>query len=164
MSKMRIAVIGAGISGLVAATTLTKSGVEVVLYEKEDYLGGDAKTVTHDDVYLDLGFMFFNRVTYPNLMEFFQSLGVEMEESDLSFSVSLDRGHGYEWGSRNGISRHLLCSKSYLRIYLHIRCRYLEDLEDNPDISRNETLGHFIESRGYSEVFQKAYLVRNELH
>ncbi|KAG5554218.1 hypothetical protein RHGRI_011917 [Rhododendron griersonianum] len=57
MLKTRVAVIGAGISGLVAATTLTKNGVEVVLYEKEDYLGGDAKTVAHDDVYLDLGFI-----------------------------------------------------------------------------------------------------------
>ena len=37
-------------------------------------------------------------------MEFFESLGVDMEASDMSFSVSLDKGQGYEWGSRNGLS------------------------------------------------------------
>ncbi|XP_010264927.1 PREDICTED: uncharacterized protein LOC104602804 isoform X2 [Nelumbo nucifera] len=35
---------------------------------------------------------------------------------------------------------------------------YLEELENNPDLDRNETLGHFIESHGYSELFEKAYL------
>uniref|UniRef100_A0A804HTS2 Uncharacterized protein n=1 Tax=Musa acuminata subsp. malaccensis TaxID=214687 RepID=A0A804HTS2_MUSAM len=60
---MRVAVIGAGISGLASAYTLAKAGVDVVLYEKEDYLGGHAKTVTFDGVDLDLGFMVFNRVS-----------------------------------------------------------------------------------------------------
>ena len=56
--------IGAGISGLVSAYVLAKAGVDVVVYEKEDSLGGHAKTVTVDDgVDLDLGFMVFNRVT-----------------------------------------------------------------------------------------------------
>lgn len=39
-------------------------------------------------------------------------------------------------------------------------CSYLGELENNPDIDRSETLGQFIKSRGYSELFQKAYLVR----
>ena len=39
--------------------------------------------------------------------------------------------------------------------------RYIEELENNPDIDRSETLGHFIKSRGYSEQFQKGYLVRD---
>lgn len=38
------------------------------------------------------------------MMEFFESLGVDMEPSDMSFSVSLEEGKGYEWGSRNGLS------------------------------------------------------------
>ncbi|KAI8560795.1 hypothetical protein RHMOL_Rhmol04G0283500 [Rhododendron molle] len=170
MSEMRVAVIGAGISGLVAATELAKGGAKVVLYEKEDYLGGHAKTVTVDGCKLDLGFMVFNRVTYPNMMEFFESLGVEMEESDMSFSVSLDKGQGCEWGSRNGLSSLFAQKKNVLNPYFWqmIReiskfkddvLRYLEDLENNPDIDRNETLGHFIKSRSYSDLFQNAYLV-----
>ncbi|KAM7488473.1 hypothetical protein LguiB_025957 [Lonicera macranthoides] len=169
MSKMRVAVVGAGISGLVAAYTLAKGGVEVVLYEKEDYLGGHAKTVTVDGVDVDLGFMVFNRVTYPN-MEFFESLGVDMEVSDMSLSVSLEKGHGCEWGTRNGIASLFAQKKNAFNPYFWQMLReivkfkddvmrYLEKLENNPDIDRNETLGHFIKSNGYSELFQKAYLI-----
>ncbi|KAH9648718.1 Amino oxidase domain-containing protein [Citrus sinensis] len=169
-TKMRVAVIGAGISGLVSAYVLAKAGVEVVLYEKDDYLGGHAKTVTFDGVDLDLGFMVFNRVTYPNMMEFFESLGVDMEMSDMSFSVSLEKGHGCEWGSRNGLSSLFAQKKNVLNPYFWQMLReiikfkddvlgYLEELESNPDIDRSETLGQFVNSRGYSELFQKAYLI-----
>ncbi|GKU85684.1 hypothetical protein SLEP1_g317 [Rubroshorea leprosula] len=57
---MKVAVIGGGISGLVSAFVLAKAGVSVVLYEKEDCMGGPAKTVTFDAVDLHLDFMFFN--------------------------------------------------------------------------------------------------------
>ncbi|XP_022722300.1 uncharacterized protein LOC111279604 isoform X3 [Durio zibethinus] len=165
---MRIAVIGAGISGLVSAYILAKAGVKVVLYEKEDYLGGHAKTVNFDGVDLDLGFMVFNRVTYPNMMEFFEGLGVDMEPSDMSFSVSLDGG--CEWGSRNGLSSLFAQKMNIFNPYFWQMLRemikfkndvisYLELLENNPDVDRNETLGQFIKSKGYSELFQKAYLV-----
>ncbi|KAH0637321.1 hypothetical protein KY289_037236 [Solanum tuberosum] len=60
---MKVAVVGAGISGLVAAYELAKSGVKVVVYEKEHYLGGHAKTITVNDIDLDLGFMVFNGVS-----------------------------------------------------------------------------------------------------
>lgn len=64
MSKKRVAVVGSGVSGLVSAYMLVEGGAEVVLYEKEDYLGGHAKTVTVDGTQLDLGFMVFNRVSH----------------------------------------------------------------------------------------------------
>ncbi|XP_012069888.1 uncharacterized protein LOC105632176 isoform X1 [Jatropha curcas] len=171
MSRMRVAVIGGGISGLISAYyVVSNSGAEVVLYEKEDYLGGHARTVSFDGVDLDLGFMVFNRVTYPNMMELFESLGVDMELSDMSFSVSLDKGNGYEWGSRNGLSGVFAQKKNILNPYFWQMLReiikfkddvlsYLGTLEKNPDIDRSETLGHFINSRGYSELFQKGYLV-----
>ncbi|XP_078427785.1 uncharacterized protein LOC144700210 isoform X2 [Wolffia australiana] len=168
---MRVAVVGAGVSGLAAAYALVVSGeAEVVLYESEEYLGGHARTVAADGVDLDLGFMVFNRVTYPNMMEMYETLGVEMEKSDMSFSVSLDAGKGYEWGSSNGLAG-LFAQKSnaanpifwrMIREILKFKddvLRYLEDLENNPDLDRNETLGDFVKSRGYSSLFQKAYLV-----
>nr|KAJ0202119.1 hypothetical protein LSAT_V11C600323370 [Lactuca sativa] len=170
MCKRRVAVVGAGISGLVSAYVASTAGVEVVLYEKEEYLGGHAKTVTIDGVDLDLGFMVFNRVTYPNMIEFFETLGVDIEISDMSFSVSLDEGNGCEWGSRNGLSGLFAQKRNVLNPYFWkmIReitkfkddvLRYLEELENNQDLSRNETLGDFLKSHGYSELFQNAYLV-----
>ncbi|EEF27649.1 hypothetical protein RCOM_0322810 [Ricinus communis] len=94
-------------------------------------------------------------------MEFFESLGVDLELSDMSFSVSLDHGKGYEWGSRNGLSgQPVYYHYKFLTSMRAVEClSYLEVLENNPDIDRNETLGNFIRSRGYSELFQKAYLV-----
>ncbi|KZV16995.1 hypothetical protein F511_30518 [Dorcoceras hygrometricum] len=170
MLKTRVAVVGSGISGLVAAHTVAEAGAEVVLYEKEDYLGGHAKTVSVCGTQLDLAFMVFNRVTYPNMMEFFENLGVDMELSDMSFSVSLDKGRGCEWGSRNGLSGLFAQKKNVLNpnFWRMIReiirfkddaMKYLENLDNNPDIDRNETLGQFIKSHGYSEFFQKAYLI-----
>ena len=91
--------VGIGVAGLTAARTLASAGAQVTLYEKEDYIGGHARTLHHAGIGLDLGFMVFNRVTYPNMMEYFEQAGVEMEESNMSFSVSLDRGRGCEWGS-----------------------------------------------------------------
>jgi predicted NAD/FAD-binding protein len=69
---MRVAVVGAGLSGLAAAHELARSGgVRVTLYEKEDYLGGGAKTaaidVGTDRVLVDLGFMVFNPVRNEHL-------------------------------------------------------------------------------------------------
>ncbi|KAL5767422.1 hypothetical protein ACOSQ2_014205 [Xanthoceras sorbifolium] len=63
---MRVAVVGAGISGLVAAHVLAKSGVEVVLYEKKDHLGGHAMTITFDGLDLNLAFIDFNNVSLYN--------------------------------------------------------------------------------------------------
>ncbi|TVU25501.1 hypothetical protein EJB05_28000 [Eragrostis curvula] len=172
---MRVAVVGAGLSGLAAAHELAKSGaVRVTVYEKEDYLGG-AKTVAVDGggkghVLVDLGFMVFNPVTSPNMMEWFQGLGLEMDTSDMSFSASLrlNNGKGFEWGSRNGMSSVLVQKSNFLspRFWLLIHeilkfknhaLKYLEDHKKNPD--RNETLGQFIKSYGYSQLFQDAYLI-----
>ncbi|KAK1419908.1 hypothetical protein QVD17_29344 [Tagetes erecta] len=165
---MRVAVVGAGISGLVSAYVLAKAGAEVVLYEKDDYLGGHViKTAVVDGIDLDLGFMVFNRVTYPNLMELFETLGVDMEASDKSFSVSLDDGHGYEWGTRNGLSSLFAQKKNVLNPHFchmlwevtKFKVDALRYLEHNQDISHGETLEGFIKSHGYSELFQNAYLI-----
>ncbi|KAL0368483.1 UNVERIFIED_CONTAM: Sphingolipid C9-methyltransferase 1 [Sesamum calycinum] len=104
------------------------------------------------------------------MMEFFESLGVDMEVSDMSFSVSLDGGRGCEWGSRNGFSGLFAQKMNIVNPYFWTMIReiikfkddvlnYLEELDNNPDIDRTETLGHFVQSHGYSELFQKAYLI-----
>ena len=87
---MKIAVIGSGISGLSSAYFLSKK-YKVDLYEKEDHFGGHSFTyeIKEDDkiVPVDLGFIVFNEVTYPNLVKFFNELNVPYEKSDMSFSV-----------------------------------------------------------------------------
>ncbi|MDB4845721.1 FAD-dependent oxidoreductase [Candidatus Pelagibacter sp.] len=90
---MKIAVVGSGISGLSAAYYLSKK-YKVDLFEKENQFGGHANTIkiTYDDnkeVLVDIGFMVFNKKTYPNLINFFLENKVAIEKSDMSFSVSV---------------------------------------------------------------------------
>ncbi|WZY84287.1 hypothetical protein YC2023_030671 [Brassica napus] len=169
---MRVAVIGGGVSGLGSAYVLARDDAvkELVLFEKEDSLGGHARTMRFDGVDLDLGFTVFNSVTHPNMMGFLKNLEVDMEDSDMSFSVSLDNGRGYEWGCRHGLSSLFAQKRNILNPYFWQMIRetkkfkedvqkYLEDLERNLDVDRTDTLGEFLKSHGYSNVFQKAYLV-----
>ncbi|KAH6792461.1 Cyclopropane-fatty-acyl-phospholipid synthase [Perilla frutescens var. hirtella] len=167
---MRLAVIGGGVSGLAAAYVLVKEGVEVVVYEREETLGGDAKTATVNATALHLPLMTFIPATNPDVMDFFESVGVDMEVSDISFSVSLDQGHGFEWGTRNGLSSLFAQKKNVFNPWFWKMIReilkfrddasiYIEELNNNPVIDRNETLGQFVQSRGYSELFQKAFLI-----
>ena len=82
---MKVAVIGSGISGLSAAYYLSKKH-HVDLFEKEDHFGGHSNTVDIivDDkkISVDVGFIVFNYQTYPNLINFFEELNVEIEKSD----------------------------------------------------------------------------------
>ncbi|MCD7469744.1 hypothetical protein HAX54_008925 [Datura stramonium] len=73
---MKVAVVGAGLSGLVSAYELAKAGVKVVIYEKEDYLGGHVtKTLTVDGVDLALGFMIFDRSQHSSSVMWEENAG-----------------------------------------------------------------------------------------
>ena len=89
---MKIAVIGSGISGLSAAYYLSKKH-KVDLFEQDDHFGGHSFTydIIEDNKVtpVDLGFIVFNELTYPNLIKFFQELDVPFEKSDMSFAVSI---------------------------------------------------------------------------
>ena len=89
---MKIAVVGSGISGLSAAYYLSKN-FHVDLFEQNDHFGGHSFTyeIQEDNKTLpvDLGFIVFNKETYPNLIKFFHDLNVNYEKSDMSFSVSI---------------------------------------------------------------------------
>lgn len=90
----KIAVIGAGISGLGAAHMLGDHHL-VTLFESEPRLGGHARTVMagkHGDQPVDMGFIVFNKVNYPRLTRLFDELGVPAAPSRMSFGVSVDGG------------------------------------------------------------------------
>ncbi|KAF7013425.1 hypothetical protein CFC21_027509 [Triticum aestivum] len=174
---MRVAVVGGGVSGLTAAQELAASGgARVTVYEKEDWLGGGARTVAFGDgpglVRLDLCPMVFKQATCPNMMQWLELLGVEIERSELSFSVStkLDNGRQCEWSTSNGISSLFAQKSNALRpsFWCTIReilkfksdvLRYLEYHENSHHLGRNETLGQFVQSHEYSSLFQESYLI-----
>ena len=99
---MKIAVIGSGISGLSAAYYLSKKH-KVDLYEQDNYFGGHSYTYEikkkNKTISVDLGFIVFNELTYPNLLNFFEELSVAYEKSDMSFAVSVQNTK-IEYGGR----------------------------------------------------------------
>jgi predicted NAD/FAD-binding protein len=98
----RVAVIGAGISGMAAAYLLSHKH-EVWLFEKEPRLGGHTHThaieTSRGVLPIDTGFIVHNDRTYPNLVRLFQQLGLARQSSDMSFGVSC-RQTGFEYSSR----------------------------------------------------------------
>lgn len=90
----RIAVIGGGISGMAAAHLLAGHD-SVVLFEADKRLGGHARTLIagkRGDQPVDTGFIVFNKVNYPNLVQLFDDLSVPYVESNMSFGASIDGG------------------------------------------------------------------------
>lgn len=55
---MRFAIIGAGFSGMLAAYLLEKKGIDVTVYEKQEYIGGHCRTIVNKGIYIELGTVF----------------------------------------------------------------------------------------------------------
>ncbi len=114
--RLNIAVIGSGISGASAAWALNPVH-DVTLYESQARAGGHTATVDVDydgvEIAVDTGFIVYNEQNYPNLTALFAELGIATHASDMSFSLSLDRGK-LEW-SGGGLSSIFAQKRNLLR-------------------------------------------------
>jgi predicted NAD/FAD-binding protein len=88
---MKIAVIGAGIAGNVAARGLHRAGHDITVYEAAGHVGGHSHT--HDIEFdgerqcVDTGFIVYNERTYPGFSALLAELGVATQPAPMSFSV-----------------------------------------------------------------------------
>ena len=143
---MKIAVIGSGISGLSAAYFLSKRH-KVDLFEKNDHFGGHSYTVDAEyekdkKIFVDVGFIVFNHLTYPNLINFFNELKVPYEKSDMSFSVSVKDstieygGTGFNalFARKNGLDVHAGHGITYKSAYKLSKIKYISEFN----------IGHFV--------------------
>lgn len=164
---MRVAVVGSGVAGLTAAYLLSRRH-EVVLLEKDDRLGGHARTVDVADgqggtVAIDTGFIVHNRRTYPNLTRLFDELGVETRPSDMSMSVRCD-GCGLEYAGSRGLpgavpTAGTLLRGAYLRTLLEVKRFHLHGRAVLADPSTEPlSLGAMMREGGYSEHFSQHFL------
>ena len=161
---MKIAVIGSGIAGLGAAWLLQRHH-DITVFEAEGRVGGHANTVEADvggaRIPVDTGFIVYNDVNYPNLIQLFDRLGVATEPSDMSFSVSV--GGTFEYaGSLGGLladPRNVVRPRMWrlLRDLLRFYEAAPAILEEPTDL--DQTLGEYLEQEGYSEAFIADHLL-----
>ena len=155
---MKIAVIGSGISGLSAAYYLSKKH-KVDLFEKEDHFGGHSYTldilINEKKISVDIGFIVFNHQTYPNLINFFKENNIEIEKSDMSFSVSVkDSGIEYCGKGLSGIfsNKSNLFNIEFLKMFFDIIKFYKKS--DQVNISNDKiTLGEYLNINKLSKTF-----------
>ena len=162
---MRIAIVGTGISGLVAAHRLHPEH-EITVYEAGDRLGGHTNTVAVDGerrrrLRIDTGFIVFNDRNYPNFEALLEEIGVAAQPSHMGFSVSDGKGRFEYSGTPRGLfaRRAHLVSPSFLGMLRDWR-RF--NREARALIGMNGTapsLGHWLEEKGFSRHFIERLIV-----
>lgn len=163
---MKIAVVGCGISGLVAARELWREH-ELTLFEAAGHPGGHTTTVDVEwegrRAAIDTGFIVFNERTYPGFTALLRELGVPWQDSSMSFSVRCERtGLEYNGTSLDGLfaqRTNLLrpcfwrMLRDILRFYREARELLTEGADD--DVS----LLDWLEARRYSRAFVEQHIV-----
>jgi uncharacterized protein len=168
---MRVAVIGTGIAGNAAAWALSKN-YPITVYDREIRSGGHSHTVTVDydgtPLSVDIGFIVYNELNYPDLTALFAHLGIETVESCMSFAVTADAGR-FEWkgGGDNWYEtaaglfaqpRNLL-SPSYLRMLRDIPTFNRQSVEDHAaGRLAGLTLGEYFAFRNFAPRLLTEYL------
>ena len=161
---MKLAIIGSGISGLSSAYYLSKNH-KVDLFEKEDHFGGHSHTIDikiQDNIIpVDIGFIVFNKKTYPHLINFFEENNIAIEKSNMSFSVSV-RGSEIEYCGK-GISgifsnKLNLFNIKFLKMFFTIIDFYKKS-ENKNLINENINLGEYLEQLNVSDYFIKFHII-----
>jgi len=155
---MRVAVVGAGISGLGAAHLL--SGMhEVEVFESDVRAGGHTRTVRRGRLALDTGFLVHNARNYPLLTRLFRELGVATQASEMSFSVVCPCGLEYS-GRRPFAQPRRVADRSFHELlweigrWLRTARRSLDELD-----CERMSLEHYLDARRYSDAFRRHFLV-----
>ena len=162
----KLAIIGTGIAGMGAAYFLNKD-YEITLFEKNNYTGGHTNTVIvkegEKDIFIDTGFMVFNKVTYPNLTRLFEILDVPIKETSMSFSV-LHKESGLEYAGTglNGLfaQRKNLVNPGFIKMLFQINRFNNECIEtlENPAYA-DYTIAEYVKEKGFGKDFEDKYLV-----
>jgi len=162
---MKIAVVGSGIAGNVAAYYLNKKH-DITLFETNNYVGGH--THTHDieaidgQLAIDTGFIVFNYKTYPHFTALLKELGVEVQISDMSFSVKCEKtGLEYNGTTLNSLfsQRKNLFSPKFYKMIRDILRFNKESVEDLHSGKAEMPLGEYLQKNNYGEKFITQYLV-----
>ena len=183
MAKKRIAIIGAGISGLGCAYRLRQHpNFEITIYEAGKHIGGHSNTVdiTVDTPSgpvqhgVDTGFLVFNRRTYPRLVRLFEELAVPIFPSEMSFSVNLESTPPLEWAGNDlnsffGQRRNLLrpsfwqMARDIMRFNALATTLALSQESSDTRLtnasSQEESIADFLDRHAFSQPFRDWYFL-----
>jgi predicted NAD/FAD-binding protein len=163
----RIAIIGAGVSGLTTAYLLSKKH-QVSVFEKSAHIGGHTATVDVEmagqSYAIDTGFIVFNNKTYPNYLALLDEIGVGKQETEMSFSVH-NSATGMEYNGHNldtlfAQRRNIFNPKFWWLVKEILRFNKLckqSYLAKNYDDSL--TLGDFLQVNRFSDYFAEHYVL-----
>ncbi|MDP1947211.1 MAG: FAD-dependent oxidoreductase [Nitrospirota bacterium] len=162
---MKIAIVGTGISGMVAAYLLHRDH-EITVFEGADYIGGHTNTIDVEmagrTYAIDTGFIVFNDWTYPNFIALLNRLGVASQPSDMSFSVTCARS-GLEYNGTNlntlFAQRRNLLRPSFYRMIRDILRFNRESPELLTQLEPGPSLGSYLDTHRYSSAFIDHYIV-----
>ena len=162
---MRIAIVGTGIAGNVAAYKLRKDH-DITVYEAASYVGGHTNTIDvpagDRTISIDTGFIVFNDRTYPNFIELLDEIGQASQPSVMSFSVSSgDGGLEYSGSGLNALfaQRRNILRPPFFRMIRDILRFNSEAMATLPFEDDGQTVGEYLLRHGYSREFMDDYLV-----
>lgn len=162
---MKIAIIGAGISGLTSAYYLNPNH-DVTVFEANSYIGGHTNTIdveSHGQHYaVDTGFIVFNDRTYPCFCNLLDELGVEAQNTSMSFSVSCEQsGLEYRGADFNGLfaQRRNLFNLKYLKLLRELLQFNKTSHSILSDENEEQTVGEFFKKNRYSDYFINKYFL-----
>ncbi len=163
----KIAVVGGGVAGIVAAHLLQRRH-EVTLFEQKDYLGGHTHTVeivTGPDAGLavDTGFIVLNDATYPLFQRFLADLEVATRPSEMSFGLHCRQtGLLYAGTDLRGLfaQRSNLFRPTFHRFLAEI-ARFCKEacIDLDQGSAAGMTLGRYLEAGRFSAYMIDNYLV-----
>lgn len=164
--RLRIAVVGSGVSGLSAAWLLSKHH-EVTVYEAEARLGGHAHTVDvpapEGAVAVDTGFIVFNEPNYPNFAALLDYLDVPSKPAHMSFAVSMEAG-GFEYSSHGlrGLfaQKRNLASPRFWAMLRDLKRFHRTAAAHLPALDASLcSLGDYLDREGYGDGFRDRHLL-----
>lgn len=163
-TKQRIAIVGAGISGLVCAYLLSQRH-DIVVYEAGDHIGGHTNTIDvetqHGVIPVDTGFIVYNESNYPLFTRLLDQLKVESQPSIMSFAVSCERsGLEYNGSSINQLfaKRSSILSLDHWKMIRDI-ARFNRDAERLQEEGDAVTVAEYVRENNFSDSFLEHYLI-----
>ncbi len=136
--------------------------------KKINHFGGHAFTVdvkessSNEMISIDLGFIVFNKINYPNLLKFFHELNVPYEKSNMSFSVFVKNSNiEYSGNGLSGIFSNKLniFNIKFLKMIKEILSFYNEAEKINENKYKEQTLGDYLRLKKMSGYFINFHII-----